>query len=627
MHPQSRRRLIWDSISVFMISVDIVMLPMIYGMGISEVAEVVVVEWICTLFWSVDMFITFLTGYTVGPDVIMSPRKVAIHYLTTWFAVDFAIVGSEWASRITEFVAGFNAFRAARAVRVLRVVRVVRLIRLARFVKTVQKFTEMTGSLRLLILFNVLKLTLFLLLAVHVILCGWHFVGLYTEGGWIDKEGYANETVVVRYVAAARWTLSQLNGRTDRQDRTFTEMLYVAFTACFTLIFMSIFVSSLTSRMLQLQQLMDKESGYKRLLQRYNEMHSLSYTTVYLAKRHIQDRMTLESDMDTEKELLRLLPVQTQADLLSEVRNPLLSHHPLFRVFRWEFQSTVRTLLISAIKQEPTRHMETIFAKGGVGHQMYFVEGRWLLYSTDTGLKNWLKISGMENEIHTRSSPTRRLNNILRGRRHIIQEEILEAYELAYGTYLCEATLWVEKWHHYGDFVSTGHSKLVIVNSDAFAEAVAKHEDSLRMVSHYARRYVEMLKSFSDAGQALGDVVESDLYLLLGVEKPDVTTSGTSSSSVNPVNVWKTGLDLGQAVLRASPFLRGNSGGSFISGSFMTDRGRSGSSLGLDNSSLVAETVKPTGLIAQGRLDTIQSEGEFKDTPIEEDPQETKLSL
>ncbi|CAK9071345.1 unnamed protein product [Durusdinium trenchii] len=98
---------------------------------------------------------------------------------------------------------------------------------------------------------------------------------------------------------------------------------------------MSIFVSSLTSRMLQLQQLMDKESGYKRLLQRYNEMHSLSYTTVYLAKRHIQDlprpgcmlgrrtqdipllnfqdRMTLESDMDTEKELLRLLPVQTQA--------------------------------------------------------------------------------------------------------------------------------------------------------------------------------------------------------------------------------------------------------------------------------------------------------------------------
>ena len=31
--------------------------------------------------------------------------------------------------------------------------------------------------------------------------------------------------------------------------------------ACFTLIFMSIFVSSLTSRMLQLQQLMDRESG------------------------------------------------------------------------------------------------------------------------------------------------------------------------------------------------------------------------------------------------------------------------------------------------------------------------------------------------------------------------------
>jgi len=233
MHPQSRRRLIWDSVSVFMISVDMIMLPMIYGMDISEVLEVLIVEWICTIFWSVDMIITFMTGYTVGPNVIMSPWKVAKHYITTWFFVDFAIVGSEWASRITEFVAGFNAFRAARAVRVLRVVRVVRLIRLARFVKTLQKFTEMTGSLRLLILFNVLKLTSFLLLAVHIFSCGWHAVGLYTEGGWIDKEGYAGQSVIVRYVAAARWTLSQLNGRTDRQDRTFTEMVYVAFTVHF----------------------------------------------------------------------------------------------------------------------------------------------------------------------------------------------------------------------------------------------------------------------------------------------------------------------------------------------------------------------------------------------------------
>ena len=43
-----------------------------------------------------------------------------------------------------------------------------------------------------------LKLTSFLLLAVHIFSCGWHFVGLYTEGGWIEKEGYTNETVVVR---------------------------------------------------------------------------------------------------------------------------------------------------------------------------------------------------------------------------------------------------------------------------------------------------------------------------------------------------------------------------------------------------------------------------------------------
>ncbi|CAE7281362.1 Dml [Symbiodinium natans] len=319
LHPQSRKRLTWDSMSVAMIGLDVLMLPMIYGMNISETAEVLAVEWFCTIFWSIDMLMTFLTGYTVGPEVVLSPRKVAYHYLTTWFVVDFFIVGSEWASRITEFIQGFNAFRAARAVRVLRVVRVVRLIRLARMVKTLHKLMEMTGSLRLLIIFNVLKMATLLMLAVHFFSVGWHFVGYHTDGGWVEKEGFLEQPAMVRYVAAARWTLAQLNGRTDRQERTFVEMLYIAFTAAFTLIFMSIFVSSLTSRMLQLQQLMDKESGYKRLLQRYREMHSLSFTTVYLAKRHIKDRTNLDTDMDTEAQLLRLLPVQTQDGISARV--------------------------------------------------------------------------------------------------------------------------------------------------------------------------------------------------------------------------------------------------------------------------------------------------------------------
>ena len=44
--------------------------------------------------WLRERLLSFLrTGYTVGPDVIMSPKKVAMHYLTTWFAVDFAIAG------------------------------------------------------------------------------------------------------------------------------------------------------------------------------------------------------------------------------------------------------------------------------------------------------------------------------------------------------------------------------------------------------------------------------------------------------------------------------------------------------------------------------------------------------
>ncbi|CAJ1366857.1 unnamed protein product [Effrenium voratum] len=614
IHPQSRTRLIWDSISVIMISLDIIMLPMIYGMNMGDVLEIVAVEWICTIFWTVDMIITFMTGYILGPDVIMNPQKVACNYLRTWFTIDFTIVGSEWAARITEFVNGLNAFRAARAVRVLRVVRVVRLIRLARFVKTLHKFTELTGSLRLLILFNVAKMTALLLLAVHIFSCGWHFVGFYTPGGWVEKENFLEESVLVRYIAAARWTLAQLNGRTDREDRTFVEMSYVAFAACFTLIFMSIFVSSLTSRMLQLQQLMDKESGYKRLLQSYNETHNLSWTTVYLARRHIEDRTNLDSDMNLEKELLRLLPVQTQADLLSEVRFPLLVHHPLFRLLHGEFYSVIRNMLITAVKQEPTRHMETIFAKGSVCHQMYFVDGQRLVYSKDTGLKNWLAICGLGCELQTRSAANR-MRNLLRGHRALqAQEGILSTYELSEGTYLCEASLWVEKWYNQGDFVSLAHSKLVVINCDAFAEAVAKHEDTLKLVSLYACNYVATLRALADANEVLTDLLESDLFTMLGVDKPELERVA-SNNSLQRTSWTRAGL---VNVLKGSaPFLRA------ASGSSDSDLGRAMSFASSSKSSLdLAHDLQPR----QTRMATILSE-DMEDCTADEKEESTAGGL
>jgi len=562
LHPQSRKRLFWDALSVAMIGFDVIMLPMIYGMSISETVEVLAVEWVCTIFWSIDMFMTFVTGYTVGPEVVMAPRKVAYNYLTTWFAVDFAIVGSEWASRITEFIQGFNAFRAARAVRVLRVVRVVRLIRLARMVKTLHKLMEMTGSLRLLIIFNVLKMATLLLLAVHFFSVGWHFVGFNTAGGWVDKEGFLEEPAMVRYVAAVRWTLAQLNGRTDRQERTFVEMLYIGFTACFTLIFMSIFVSSLTSRMLQLQQLMDRESGYKRLLQRYREMHSLSFPLLYLAKRHIKDRSTLDSDLDTEAQLLRLLPVQTQADLLMEVRMPLLSNHPLFRVLKGEYNATLRTMLTQAVKQESSRYMETVFAKGSVCHQMYFVDGPRLLYSRDTGLKSWLADRGVDFEKKTKKSPARRVQNMLGRKSQFLesQNEMLQNYELPKGSYLCEACIWADKWVNQGDFISTSHSKLVTIRSDAFAEAVSKHEDSKHFVSYYARHFVEELRKSFDTGESNGDIFNIDLYHVLGVASPELLRQ-VSKDSLNRMSWPRTSF---ASVLRAGApaFLRGGTSSS-----------------------------------------------------------------
>ncbi|OLQ08797.1 hypothetical protein AK812_SmicGene7658 [Symbiodinium microadriaticum] len=250
------------------------------------------------------------------------------------------------------------------------------------------------------------------------------------------------------------------------------------------------------------------------------------------------------------------------ADLLMEVRMPLLSNHPLFRVLKGEYNATLRTMLTQAVKQESSRYMETVFAKGSVCHQMYFVDGPRLLYSRDTGLKSWLADRGVDFDKKTKKSPARRVQNMLGRKTQFLesQNELLQNYELPKGSYLCEACIWADKWINQGDFISTSHSKLVTIRSDAFAEAVSKHEDSKRFVSYYARHFVEGLRKSFDTGESNGDIFQVDLYDVLGVASPELLRQ-VSKDSLNRMSWPRTSF---ASVLRAGApaFLRGGTSSS-----------------------------------------------------------------
>eukprot|EP00930_Biecheleria_cincta_P087049 TRINITY_DN76313_c0_g1_i1.p1 TRINITY_DN76313_c0_g1~~TRINITY_DN76313_c0_g1_i1.p1 ORF type:complete len:848 (-),score=113.82 TRINITY_DN76313_c0_g1_i1:148-2691(-) len=512
LHPHSRLRLSWDVLSVFAAACDLILLPMVFAFDLTASHTVSAVDWITAIFWSIDMAASCITGYQIGAHVETRLTSVVKHYLLTWFLVDAAIVVSEWYGKImSESVGGLAVVRAARVVRILRILRVFRLLRLY---QTLAKLEDITSSAQLVILFSVARMSAVLMYLVHVLACGWYLIGSTDYfpdsladdsakntasvgcarqrlNGWVlvaEEDGIDARSLEWGYVASFRWTLAQLNGRTDQERRPIAEMIYTSITATITLLFMSIFVGRLTSRMLQLQQLVDKESGYLRVLKKYTETYELSWKTIYIARRHIKDRWTSETENSTEATLLELLPVQTQLDMLFEVRTPILSTHRFFKILCTEFAQAVRDSLVTAVCSETARRMESIFDKGAECSRLIFIESGTFIYSRSPAMKHWLAQRDMEAQAETRRMTVKKMFHT---RKRKDDENTEQGSGLCEGRWICEAGLWAQRWYTQGVLVSTTQSKLVSIGRDEFAKALARHPAAHTVCNYYARGFMK----------------------------------------------------------------------------------------------------------------------------------------
>merc|ERR1712232_391152 len=131
---------------------------------------------------------------------------------------------------------------------------------------------------------------------------------------------------------------AQINGRTDRRkDNTLMEKAFVCFVAMCTLIFMTVFISSLTTKMMEIQKHIDEQKKGQRLLNRYLDNHKTSWTTAYFAKYHVERYVHVHTQMQDESAILEYLPPQMQGELLYEVRAPILRVHGFFEDFETLF--------------------------------------------------------------------------------------------------------------------------------------------------------------------------------------------------------------------------------------------------------------------------------------------------
>jgi len=490
VHPQSFQRLVWDTISVLFVIHGFIVLPLA-AFSLPSIVWVEAIEWTNAIFWTLDVLMCFRTGYLIGAKLEMRPINIALHYCKTWFVPDVCIVVAEWLSMSSGDLNSLSAGRVNRIFRMLRFLRFFRAVKLWNQIKMIE--TAMTSSVRMLG-FSIVKMAVLLLLAVHFLSCGWFATGSM-DAGWVSKSKpeYV-DTFGNQYLSSYRWTLAQINGRTDQvEDRTELEKLYTCLCALFTILIMSLLVSSITARMTQLRGIRDEQMKYMRVLNAYLDKNHVSWTTAFFVRQHAKKMHEVQSHTEDEPKALELLPSQLQGELLFEVRSPLLLGHPFFKYIS-EISCSVQSLCARAIRPHTAHSLEAVFERGFDSKFMMFVEKGELVYSGHDDFKAQLRqwhddaVQRQSDSFHAMMTVDTPMS---------LRCHVPEGYEVKPGMWLCEAALWL-KWRHAGELVATGNCQYLRVDATKFAEVVHGYPEVSSLSALYARAFREMMVDASD---------------------------------------------------------------------------------------------------------------------------------
>jgi len=480
LHPNSKRRLVWDILGLVLICYDIVVLPL-QAFELEPTPFLDSCGWITLVYWSMDLPGSFFVGYHTKSGVLVTAfPRIAIRYLFTWFPLDILIIAIDWAlvflvpSGGESSGTGSAGFaRLGRTMRIMRILRLLRLMRLAKVPKYFMLIQEHIQSEDAVVVVRICKLTACVLVINHVVACCWFAIGnvSHTEPTWVTEFKFADADVVTQYTTSLHWSLTQFTPASmevfpqNANERCFTLVVVV-----FALITFSSFVSSITSAMTHLCNMNSEYAKQSVQLNRYLRFHKISMRVAVRIRRHlartiIKKQQRLEED---EVALLKLLSVPLLMDLRLEVYQPLLEHHPFFQRYCEANLVAMRKICYGAIAEVSLALGDLLFGPGETCDRMFFLRSGGLRYHIDSFQ------SGSGSRLTT-------------------GEEVQPC------EWICEACLWTE-WRHCGHMHASVGSLLVAVEAEKFHAVARKTLSPLMQVARYAELFVQHLNSL-DPGE------------------------------------------------------------------------------------------------------------------------------
>jgi len=465
LYPGGKVRIAWTFASLVLLGYDIVMVPLDVSFSMEESLFTTGMVMLARVFWTLDIFLTFMTGVINDGKLVMNPMRVARLYAKSWLAFDVILVAVEWASLLSATGSGNSLFRIFRWSRMARALRSVRLLKIQKLKPYMRGFMTL-DSKGLSSGVIVLRDTVFLSVLAHCIACVWHFLGELLDEGWVKSSDLQDASTTERYAVAFHWLLLHTQAGTHEiRLSTAAELLMDALVHLVIFCLMAYYIASVVNlvRTWASSDISNLFQIKRSFVRRYQLDYEVSYRLdESLSAHHLEG---VADVIAQEKLLFDRLPARLQMDLHYEIRAKLTETLIFFSHMESRTPRVLRSVTHNMLMAAGVEG-EYIFSNGDVCTSVLFITQGALIYRSD---RNRLQNTPRIKHRHSRSDP---------GHDYLVPGDVVS-----------EATLWTT-WEHTGDLVCDSEALLISLDANLFAKLITASSRATVLAVKYAKHFV-----------------------------------------------------------------------------------------------------------------------------------------
>lgn len=350
IHPESRFKIFWELYILVLTVLVTIIAPLIVVFQFPLSPALIVFDILVTLSFTVDIAIQFNTGYMVRQEMVTDRKLIARRYLRGWFILDLlATIPFTWIFASNRF-AGLN-----RVFRFFRLARLFKLFGSSKILNRAKSLSFINPSFMRLFL-----LVFWILVAAHLIACGWIFIGGPTE---FDSNGQT-------YLEAFYWTVTTLT-TIGYGDITPVEPVQFVFVIIIMLIGAAIYGFIIGNIANIIANIDVAKSQFRERVETVDTFLKYRNIPGDLQKRiHDYYDYLWESRRGYEEsQLLEDLPTSLKTQVAFFLNQDIIEKVPIFKSASREF---IRDIILNL---QPVIYTpgDEVITYGEIGYEMYFI--------------------------------------------------------------------------------------------------------------------------------------------------------------------------------------------------------------------------------------------------------------